>query len=228
MSSWAYKLKTNAVDIINSSLGTRISKTETPDNKRREIATYLRENEELNEYLKSPVEISKEKNSELKLDIIIIKALDGKVDAITEALNNREELNNPEIDRIRKLQCEKEKKKMEAKLDEMIQKMGEKDKLQIGEYSGTQKEDIEEHLENVEKIAKLNKWNTDDRKTLEFSKKLKGQAYECFMREILNNDENIPNWNDIKQRMTRKSGKDESVWELVLSLIHISEPTRPY
>jgi len=46
-------------------------------------------------------------------------------------------------------------------------------------------------LENVEKIAKLNKWNTDDRKTLEFSKKLKGQAYEYFMREILNNDENI-------------------------------------
>jgi len=126
MSSWAYKLKTSEVDIINSALGTRISKTETLDNKRREIATYLRENEELNEYLKSPVEISKEKNSELKLDIIIIKALDGKVDAITEALNNREELNNPEIDRIRKLQCEKEKKKMEAKLDEMIQKMGKK------------------------------------------------------------------------------------------------------
>lgn len=98
--------------------------------------------------------------------------------------------------------------------------------LTYRDFSGLPQEDISEHIENFERIAKINKWEDSDIKVREYTKYLKNGAYDFFLHDILKNNENI-DWETLTKNLKEKYVRDEDDYELVLSNMSMSKDEDP-
>lgn len=202
---------------------------------KKALRVYLGETEEICAYLKDEYKKSRDANRDIELDSKTVKELIIRQNAIAAELEKRQNQLVSQFDELKinnqSIYVENEEsgtssqvqqgtqtvnRGMEAeKWQELINTVKLGNKLTgLKEFSGAKNEDVEEHLINFGKLARLREWNNAS-KLEQYGQYLKGVAYDFYVNEILKED-GTTTWDEVKDAMKNKFKKDEDDWLYVL------------